>query len=157
MLRELEQTRKTNQGAADQIAGDLYQDTSVVLARQGVPKRQAVNAILQGIAGDRGFFDQRFLSMYELLSIRVLTKEVDFGDDGVKSVTLRGYGWDKKKNQPHRTFVSVSGFPHFIEFRKDHAVMWDVSTRGRRAFSHRGGKADIQEVNFYKEVVSKLG
>lgn len=157
MLQEFEQTRETNQTAADQIAGDLYQDASVILARQGVTKRQIVSGILAGVGGDRGLFDPRFLTMDELLSIRVLTKEVDFGDDGVKNVTLRGYGWDKKKNQPLRTFVFIWGFSNSMELRKDHAVMWNIESRGKRTFNHRGGKADMQEVNSYKEVISKLG
>ncbi len=155
MLQEFERTREEHQVAADQVAGDLFQTTAGILTEQGVPGRKVKAAILDALA-NRPYKDPNVLDYEELWDIRTVERDCDFGADGTKTVRVRGYGWDKKKNEPQRTFVSVSGLPHLMELQKDHAVMWDITTRGKRSFSHRGSKANIEQVNLYKQVLGKL-
>lgn len=155
MLEEFERAREEHQAAADQVAGELFQTTIGILAEQGIPGRKVKAAVLDLLAY-RPYKDPNIIDHEELWSFRTLEQVCDFEADGKKTVKVKGYGWDKKKNQPQRTFVSVSGLPHLIELQKDHAVMWDITTRGKRSFSHRRGKANMEEVGLYKEVVGKL-
>ena len=155
MLEQFQRSRESEQKAADEVAGNTFSRASELLMVEGVSSRRVRAAIIRALG--RGLeSDPQTLSYDELWDIRTAEKTLEFEGEGEKKVSIVGYAWDKKKAQPYRSFVYIGGFPKFIELRKDHGVMWDKATDGKRTYSRRGGRATLEEALLFQTVVDRF-